>query len=431
MSNIWGSVQLTLLSGPVGGAIGKDSFFETLGYKNIIGVDMGGTSFDVSMLVNGKPDVASETYLEGFPILTPMVNIYTIGSGGGSIAWLEGGGLRVGPRSAGSNPGPACYGRGGNFPTITDANVVLGRVNPDGFLGGGMSLDKEAAIRVVSEIGNKLNLGIYETAEGICTIANSNMADVIRQITVRKGIDPKSFALVAFGGAGPMHVAFIAEELGIETVIVPILPGAFSAWGMHQCDIRQDAVRTYRAKLNELSSDEANRLYEEMQTEIQEIMSEQKVEDEKIKYIKTADMRYVGQDYTLNIEFESLLFDENTVEELRDGYNNYHFQVYGHNNLQAEIEVVNLRLVGIGLMDRIEADIFPEPVTSQPTPIKVSRVFFYNTEQDTNIYNRNDLAYGHSFTGPAIIEELSSTTVVPPGYSVNVDKYHNLIISKL
>ncbi len=360
-----------------------------------------------------------------------MVNIYTIGAGGGSIAWLEGGGLRVGPKSAGSNPGPACYGKGGNYPTVTDANVVLGRVDPKGFLGGGMTLDKEASIRVVSEIGNKLGLNTFETAEGICTIANSNMADVIRQITVRKGIDPKDFAIVAYGGAGPMHVVFIAEELGVETVIVPILPGTFSAWGMHQCDIRQDAVRTFRAKIDDISMDKANELYGEMECEIREILAQQKVPNEKIRFIRTADMRYVGQDYTLNIEFTSKTFDASTIDELKEGYNDFHYQVYGHNNPVAEVEIVNLRQVGIGLMDRAETDIEVEPASDQPNPKMTSKVVFYGKEQDTNIYDRGNLSYGHTFMGPAIVEELSSTSVIPPGYRVEVDKYHNLVIKKV
>lgn len=422
---------LTLLSGPVGGAIGKNFIYETLGYKNLIGIDMGGTSFDVSMLIDGKPDVSAETYLEGFPILTPMVNIYTIGAGGGSIAWLEGGGLRVGPISAGSNPGPACYGKGGTEPTVTDANLVLGRIDPEGFLDGDMVLDKKASIKAIAKIGDKLNMNANETAEGICSIANASMADVIRQITVRKGIDPKDFAFVAFGGAGPMHAVFIAEELGIDTIIVPNMPGTYSAWGMHQCDIRQDAVRTYRNAIESISINEVNKLYDEMEKEIFDVLSKQNIKKEQIEYIKTADMRYLGQDYTLSIEFSADKMDETTIQLLKDAYHNYHYQVYGHNNPNDNIEIVNIRLVGIGKLKRVKAQDFPVASTEEPKPYKINQVIFSGKEFSTNIYKRSELEFGQEIDGPAVIEELSSTSVIPPGYKVNVDKYYNLVVKKI
>lgn len=420
----------TLMSGPVGGAIGKNSLYETLGYKNLIGVDMGGTSFDVSMLIDGKPDVSTETYLEGFPILSPMVNVYTIGAGGGSLVTLKGKGLRVGPESAGSNPGPACYGKGGNKATVTDANLVLGRIDASNFLGGRMSLDVEAAVNAIKDVADAIDMSINETAEGVLKIANANMAGIIRQITVRKGIDPRDFALVAFGGAGPMHAVFIAEELGIKTIIVPEMPGTYSAWGMHQCDIKQDAVRTYRKSLENMDVGIIKQLYEDMKSEVSDILLKQNMDKSRIVYQKTVDMRYVGQDYTLNVNFEDEEISENSIESLKRAYNVFHQQVYGHHNPNGAIETVNIRISGIGLIDRVQKREEKEIVNTTTQSYKNSEVIFSDKKYNTPIYQRGNLHVGAELEGPLIIEELSSTTVVPPRYNVKVDGYRNIIINR-
>ncbi len=245
----------TLLSGPVGGTMGLVALSEALQRPNLIGIDMGGTSFDVSLVVDGQPDVASETSLEGFPLLMSIVNIHTIGAGGGSLARSEAGGLRVGPESAGAAPGPACYGRGGTRPTVTDANLVLGRVDPEHFAGGTMTLDVGAARAAVADLAGELGLGVEELAEGILDVINARMAQAIRTLTVEQGIEPRDFSLVAFGGAGPMHAAFLARELEIAEVIVPADPGAFSAWGMLQTQIRQDFSQPFYAVAREAPLD--------------------------------------------------------------------------------------------------------------------------------------------------------------------------------
>lgn len=420
----------TLMSGPVGGAIGKNSLYETLGYKDLIGVDMGGTSFDVSMLIDGKPDLSTETYLEGFPILLPMVNVYTIGAGGGSIVTIEEKGLRVGPKSAGSNPGPACYGRGGKQATVTDVNLVLGRIDAENFLGGRMKLDVNASVEAVKLIADSINMGINETAEGILKIANSNMAGTIRQITVRKGIDPREFALVAFGGAGPMHAVFIAEELGVNTIIVPEMPGTYSAWGMHHCDMRHDSVRTFRDNLHNIDINKVIDLYSAMKEEVSEILTKQNICSDKIIYEKTVDMRYVGQDYSLNIPFKDDEITLDSIAKLKETYNEYHRQVYGHNNPNGEIETVNIRMAGIGLIDRVQKVPETEIVNPIIKPYKNNKVMFENEEYDTFIYQRSELLPGSEIESPAIIEELSATTVVPPGYNIKIDGYRNIIITK-
>lgn len=422
----------TLLSGPVGGAVGNKSLSELLGYKNLIGVDMGGTSYDVSMVIDGRPDVSTETRLEGFPILVPMVNIYTIGAGGGSIAWIEGGGLRVGPVSAGSVPGPACYGNGGTEPTITDANVVLGRIDPEGFLGGGMVLDKEAAEKAVKKIADRLNLSVTETAEGICKIADAKMADAIRQLTVRKGIDPREFVLVAFGGAGPVHACLTAEELNIGTILVPEMPGTFSAWGMLQSDIRQDAVRTMKSNLDKISLDRINAVYDEMVEEISGLLAKQEIEKERAEYIKTVDMRYLGQEYTVRVSFEETgRVTNESLEMLKSAFHELHLQIYGHNNPQGEVEIVNVRLAGIGRLDKKPHEMAKEMIDTAPVPRKKKKALFYGAEYDTAFYSREALAPGQQFNGPAIIEELTATTVVPPGYRVSMDAYRNLLVKKM
>ncbi|OLN26614.1 hydantoinase/oxoprolinase family protein [Desulfosporosinus metallidurans] len=421
----------SLLSGPVGGAIGNKSLSETLGYMNLIGVDMGGTSYDVSMVVDGKPDVSTETDLEGFPILTPMVNIYTIGAGGGSIAWIEGGGLRVGPISAGSDPGPACYGNGGQEPTITDANVVLGRVDPEGFLGGNMVLDKEAAMKAVKKIADALNLSVEEAAEGICNIADAKMADAIRQITVRKGIDPRQFVLVAFGGAGPMHACLTAEELDINTILVPEMPGTFSAWGMHQSDIRQDAVRTHKNNVEDLSAEAMNDIFAEMTEEVSAILYQQNIGADKTEYRRSVDLRYMGQDHTLNVLFDEAILSQDSLKKMRTDFDQLHESVYGHHSSGDSVEVVNVRLTGLGKLERVPKEKTEIMEYTAPKPKKISRVIFYKQAWDTGIYDRTTLKPGQKFFGPAIIEELTTTTVVPPKYEITVDGFFNLLIKKI
>jgi N-methylhydantoinase A len=291
----------TLLSGPVGGTMGGAALARMLDRPNLICIDMGGTSFDVSLVVDGAPDVSSEASLEGFPLLMSVVNIHTIGAGGGSIAYSEAGGLRVGPESAGADPGPACYGRGGTRPTVTDANVVLGRVDPAWFAGGQMTLDVEAAHHAVGELALELGLETVELAEGICDVINAKMAQAIRTLTVEKGIKPRDFALVAFGGAGALHAAFLARELEIPEVIVPRFPGAFSAWGMLETEIRTDFSRAYFSPLSDLDDEGLASAVEAQEREAVEALAEEGIERGRERIEHALDIRYVGQEYTLTI----------------------------------------------------------------------------------------------------------------------------------
>ncbi|WP_017728849.1 hydantoinase/oxoprolinase family protein [Halalkalibacterium ligniniphilum] len=422
----------TLMSGPVGGAMGSISLGSLTGYKNLICVDMGGTSFDVSLVIDGKPDVTSETSLEAFPILTPMVNIHTIGAGGGSIAWIEAGGLRVGPKSAGADPGPACYGTGGIEATVTDANLVLGRLDEDGFLGGNMKLDREAAYQAVKNIADQLGLGVVETAEGICDIANAKMADAIRTLTVSKGIDPRDFALVAFGGAGPMHAVLIADLLGIKKILVPKVAGTFSAWGMLQTDIRHDAVRTFVSVLGQSDKKMMATLFDVMEGETTEILKHQHVKTEDMTFQRTLDIRYVGQEYTVNVPFQYESIDEQSLEKLATLFHEMHGKIYGHNNLKGVIEVVNLRMTGYGKLEKETEKENTVSITNEKViEARIQKEVIWNgTKKTTPILTSNHVSFGDYFRGPVIVEDPRTTTVIPDGFQVKVDKLGNLEISK-
>lgn len=419
----------TLLSGPVGGAMGGVELAEVSGRRNLIGVDMGGTSFDVSLVVDGKPDVAAEATLEGLPMLMSVVNIHTVGAGGGSVAWLEAGGLRVGPRSAGANPGPACYGRGGAEATVTDANLVLGRVDPDWFAGGQVALDRNATIEAIRSIGDELGLDPVAMAEGICDVANSQMAQAIRTITISRGIEPRDFSLVAFGGAGPMHAVFLAKELGIPETVVPRFPGAFSAWGMLQTNIRKDFSEPYFYLDQDIDVADMAATLRRMEAEGLDSLSSEAVPQENRRTSASMDVRYESQEFTLNVPLLSA--DEpdspDFLKNVGIRFSEMYQERYGHSNLGAPIEVVALRTQAVGDLGRLQAPRF-EKARSADFRHEIRPVVFDHREHNTVVVRRNDLAAGHNFMGPAIIVEETATTVVPPGFDVEVDEYGSLVI---
>ncbi|WP_394140091.1 hydantoinase/oxoprolinase family protein [Cytobacillus oceanisediminis] len=415
----------TLMSGPVGGTIGGMNLTKLTGDKNLICVDMGGTSFDVSMIINGEPDVIAEINMEGFPILSSMVNIHTIGAGGGSIAWIEAGGLRVGPKSAGSSPGPACYGKGGKQPTVTDANLVLGRIDENNFLGGDIKLDKQAAIEAITTVADQIGLSVKETAEGICDIANAKMADAIRTLTVKRGIDPREFTLVAFGGAGPMHAVLIADLLDMKKVFVPSVSGTFSAWGMLQTDIRFDTVRNYVATKAQVEMPEIESKYEEMKQESITVLNQQNIETGQIRFQNSIDVRYTGQEYTINI-----LNDTNNFEQIEQDFHKAHLDIYGHNNPKGLIEFVNLRVTAFGDLEKIEYVKSQEQTEQQATPKSTRNVVWNNVEAVTKVYSTDSLVNGNYFNGPAIVEDKNSTLVIPPKHYIHIDEYQNIEIVK-
>ena len=413
----------TLLSGPVGGTIGGAALSRLTERPNLLCVDMGGTSFDLSLVVDGKPTVSSETELEGLPILMPLVDIHTVGAGGGSIAWLEAGGLRVGPQSAGAVPGPACYGRGGIEPTVTDANLFLGRLDPEYFLGGRMRLDEEAAERALHSVAPELGLDDASFAEGVLAIVNANMADAMRTITVKQGIDPRDYALVAFGGAGPMHAVWLAEELEIGEVIVPWSPGTFSAWGMLQTDVRHDLVRTFYRPLAEAEAPEVDELFSALEREGVELLREQDVEEDDVYFQRAADMRYVGQEYSVSVP----IGPEIELATIDAAFHDGHRVRYGHSTPGAPAEFVNLRVAAFGRIGAEAAAFQPE---AGEAVLNTRPVVFAGERHDTQALLRSRLEPGVRLDGPLVVEEETATTVVPPGHSLEVDGLGNLVIAR-
>jgi N-methylhydantoinase A len=418
----------TLLSGPVGGTIGGVALSEALGRPNLLCVDMGGTSFDVSLIVDGQLTVSPETSLEGLPVLMAIVDIHTIGAGGGSLAWLEAGALRVGPVSAGADPGPACYGRGGDQPTVTDANLLLGRINPDYFLGGGMALDTEATEQAMRRVAGELGLTSEVLAEGMLSIINAKMADAMRTLTIRRGIDPRDYSLVAYGGAGPMHAIALAEELDIAEVIVPWAPGTFSAWGMLQGDIRHDLSRPFYAALADIEPSRIDATLSELTEHGRAVLAAEQVKPEQVRFIYSADMRYVGQEYFLNqvIEHDGAMARE-AIAAIVDQFHDRYRVRYGHATPGAPVEIVALRVAALGLLPGRVAGFEPSAATGYEPETR--RVIFDGVAQDATILRRGLLPVGASFAGPAVIDEETATTVVPPGWQGRVDQLGNLILT--
>ena len=427
---------LTLLSGPAAGVLGGAVCGELSGRRNLITFDVGGTSADIGVTNEGKFSEASarDTKIAGYPVLVPMIDIHTIGAGGGSVAYVDtGGSFHVGPRSAGSVPGPAAYARGGTEPTVTDANVVLGRLDKDNFLGGAMNLDVAGARKVVGEIAEKLALGLDEAAAGILTILNSNMANAIRSRTVQKGIDPRDFTLVAFGGAGPLHGADVADMLGIPEVIVPAFPGITSALGLLTSDLKYDSIRTQFQVSNRLDVDRLNRDFEQMQAELLRQFAADNVALPDVTLNRYADARYVGQGYELRMEIPDGVIDAFGMAAAFDQFHRIHEAEYGHAFPKSVIEIVNVRLTGTAPNPQIE---WPKPGAGgsrEKALIKTGNTRFRVDAElrdfETAFYRRADLPIDVPLPGPAIVMQLDTTTVVPPNWSFLADSHGNLILT--
>ncbi len=427
---------LTLLSGPAAGVLGGAVCGELSGRSNFITFDVGGTSADIGVTNEGRFSEASarDTSIAGYPVLVPMIDIHTIGAGGGSVAHIDtGGSFHVGPRSAGSVPGPAAYSRGGVEPTVTDANVVLGRLDKDNFLGGAMSLDVEAARKVVGEIAERLDLSLDEAAAGIVTILNSNMANAIRSRTVQKGIDPRDFTLVAFGGAGPLHGAEVADMLGIPEVIVPAYPGITSALGLLTSDLKYDSIRTQFQVSTGLDLYRLNNDFLQMQEELLQQFEADHVKLQDVTLNRHADARYVGQGYELRMEIPEGMIDADGMLKAFEQFHRIHEAEYGHAFPNSPIEIVNVRLTGTAPNPQIE---WPKLggggsrdkalVKKGPTKFRVDGEL---RDFETAFYRRAELPIDIKLSGPAIVLQLDTTTVVPPNWSFVADSHGNLILS--
>jgi N-methylhydantoinase A len=394
---------------------------------------MGGTSCDTFLLAEGggESELTVDRRVAGLPVRLPMVDIHTVSAGGGSIAWVDSGGaLRVGPQSAGADPGPACYGRGGTQPTVTDANLVLGRVDPSWFAGGQMRLDVDAARRAVGLLAHELELGTSDLAEGICDVINAKMAQAIRTLTVEKGIEPGDFALVAFGGAGPMHAAFLARELDIDEVLAPRFPGAFSAWGMLETEIRKDFSRAYFTQLSDLDHNDLASILAKQEQEAFDALREEGIAEATGHVEHFVDIRYVGQEYTLTIALESAAepLSGDFGRALAHRFDTAHETRFGHANPGAPIELVAVRSTALGDLGRAEPQHF-DPVADVTYAYDERPIVFDRREQTARIVRRGDLPPGAVVEGPAVVVEETATTVVPPESVMRVDGFGTLVIA--
>jgi N-methylhydantoinase A len=415
----------TLLSGPVGGAIGGKALSATTGRPNLICVDMGGTSFDASLIIDGRPSGSNETKLEGLPVQMSVVDIHVIGAGGGSIAWEEAGAMRVGPQSASSNPGPVCYGLGGTEPTVSDANLVLGRLDGANFSGGEMTLDRGAAAEALGKMGQRFEMTAEAMAQGVVDIVNAKMADAIRTITIRRGIDPRDFSLVAFGGAGPAQAAALAEELQIGEVIIPVHPGAFSAWGMLQTDVRHDFKETLYGFWDLLEPETLDQAFEGLQQRGRDYLRSEGIAQDAIGFERAIDFRYYGQEYVLTIPVPEGPIDMNAV---RHSFDLAYERQYGHSSPEGRVEMANIRVAALGRLPRPDN---ATPVAEAPKPARERDVFFGGDPLKTAIIDRNAIKPGDKVKGPAIIEEGTTTTLVPPDWTVEMITGGHLSLTRM
>lgn len=416
----------TLLSGPAGGVLAGLYLARVTGYKDLITADMGGTSMDVALIHEGEAQYTTEGTIGGFPLKIPMLAIHTIGAGGGSIAWVDSGGaLRVGPRSAGAVPGPACYGQGGEEPTVTDANLVLGRLGTADFAGG-KKLSPALASRAIAErVGKPLGLEPKEAAAGIIRVVNANMVRAIRVVSVQKGYDPRRFVLVAFGGAGPLHAVELARELGIRRILVPPYPGVTSAWGMLAADFRRDYAISWIEELKPgIEATLAEGINELARQGERELLREG-FSSSDITLTPLVDLRYKGQSYALTLPLPNLAAAGGAAALTRS-FHALHAQYYGYAREEAPVEVVTLRLIAMGRLPRIEPPSWL--VAAKPEPCQVRRVYFETEYPAVPVYRRSDIGAGAVVEGPAVIIQTDSTTLLWPGDRAYCDYWGNLII---
>ena len=425
-----------LESGPAAGVVGAKALCDSIGISNAIAFDMGGTTAKAGVIYQGDVLMTGSAlvggYATGLPVQMPMIDIQEVGTGGGSIARVElGNALRVGPESAGAAPGPVCYGLGGTEPTVTDANLILGRLGADRFLGGEMKLDLEAARKAMTDrVAAPLGLDTTEAADGILRIATTKMANVVRWVTTERGLDAADFALVAYGGAGPLHASSVAHELGISKVLIPRAPGHFSAYGMLVADLRRDFVNTWFTPLADMSFEQMEELFLEMEARGREtVMRGQGVT--RTYVVRAADMRYVGQEHAVTVGLPQDLFENKDRDGIKKHFDAVHQVRYGFSVPKENAEIVSLRSAIIGQMRKPPFEHIAKGSSEPPQDAFCGTrpVYFVGTGfVDTPTYRRPALRAGNIIKGPTLIEEHASTTVVLPGDTVTVDDFGDLII---
>lgn len=424
----------TALSGPSAGVSGAAYIAMLAGFENIITFDMGGTSTDVSLIQNSTPRVATGKKVAGFPVQIPMTDVHAVGAGGGSIAWVDNGGiLKVGPHSAGATPGPAAYNHGGTEPTVTDANVFLKRLNPRYILDGSMEINYQAAEDAIFEkLSKPLGLDMGDAAKGIIKIVNSNMVRAIRVVSVEQGYDPREFTLVAFGGAGALHAAYVAKELGIKKILIPDNPGILSALGLLVSDLRMDYVKTNRLLASIGNIPLVNKELGELTLQAKEWLQQENVPQNAQIIEQKIDMRYLGQNYELTIHVNNKLNDEKDLVALKNLFHKEHEKTYGYANENEQVEFINYRVVAKGKVSKI--NLRNHEVGGKDSIhaiIEKREVYFEEADAFilTNVYQRKKLAPNNTIVGPGIIEQMDSTIVIPPDCTAKIDKFRNIIIT--
>ena len=427
-------------SGPAAGVIAAQLVGAQLGETNLISFDMGGTTAKASLIRDGQIEVTADYEVggtgsqnrwvtgSGHPIRVPVIDLAEVSAGGGSIAWIDpAGSLRVGPHSAGAEPGPVCYGQGGDQPTVTDANLVLGYLDAHSLLGGDLPIDyQRAEYALQKKIGDPMNMTALQAAAAVREIVNNGMAEALRIVSIERGHDPREFSLVAFGGAGPVHAAALADELDIPRIIVPPIPGGFSALGLVMTDVRRDYARTLYRQLEDLPASDIEAVWSELQAQGEEMLRSTGISPDLWRFRRSADLRYSRQAYELNVTAEPGEFTDKTKAELAGNFHSRHEQTYGHKNLTEPVHLVTLRLTAVGELGRLE--IADTPRSDGASEKSRRPVWFAQTgTTDCSVHNRSSLAAGISLDGPVIVESLDSTLVVPPRWTARND--HNGFIT--
>lgn len=422
----------TVLSGPAAGVIGGVHAGKLSELTDLITLDMGGTSCDISLVDKGRPVLSSEGKIAKYPLRQPMLDINTIGAGGGSVAWVDGSGaLRVGPRSAGAWPGPAGYGQGGVEPTVTDASLVLGYLDPEFFAGGAMRLSVEKAEEAVrSHIAAPLGIDVMEAAHGIHTIVNNHMADEVRLVSVFRGYDPRNFSLVALGGAGPVHAGRLAAQTNIGRVLTPRNPGVLSAFGLLVANLEHERARTFRVRAVDAIPSELQRVFDDLEAECRVQMDRDAAPGRPINTARSVEVRYVGQSYELEVSMAGDVVDDASVERAIKDFHGIHERVYGHRDSDDLVELVTFRVVLSQAPGRVPGGGGISAANGAANPRATRKAYFPEAGglTDTPIYDREGLGAGATLEGPAIVQQPDTTTVVYPGSTASIDAHGNLII---
>ncbi|MED4206639.1 hydantoinase/oxoprolinase family protein [Neobacillus mesonae] len=424
----------TLLSGPAGGVIGSTFLAKKIGIQNIITLDMGGTSTDVAMILKQQPKTTLESLFKGYPLKVPMIEMETVGAGGGSIGWIDKGNLlKVGPQSAGAIPGPACYGNGWMEPTITDANLVLGRIDPKSFHNGEMHLDVQAAKQSLADIMHKTGMSLEEAALGIVEIANHHMAEAVRLVTIRKGYDPKEFALFAFGGASPLHASAIAKALNIPKVVIPRMSSEMSAFGFLAADIRHDFAITRLTPVEQSSLPVMVGIFKELKDRGDELLTQEQVPEKERLYLYRVDLRYKGQAFEITIDVKTSNTSKLDVSELTTNFHLEYERQYGQADKHEEIEIVNYRLSAIGITSKVQLEELSVGGSAPANAAKKgTRKVFLNSSreyEDLPVYEVTKLLASNQIEGPAIIDGIDTTILMETGDLAEMDYLGNLVIT--